>query len=69
MIELIITLEDSFEYLTQLAQENIDKAKDAIVIYGDRKKYAHFKNKAGNYLIQAERVHQKIEEMTILNLN
>jgi len=69
MTELILSLEDSFEYLTELAQENINKAKDAIVLYADREKYAYYKNKAGNYLIQAERVNQKLEEITVLNLN
>jgi len=69
MTELILSLEESFEYLTELAQENINKAKDAIVLYADREKYAHYKTKAGNYLIQAERVNQKLEELTVLNLN
>jgi hypothetical protein len=69
MVDLILSLEESFEFYTELAQENINKAKDSIVLYSDRKKYAYYKNKAANYLIQAEKINQKLEDVTIINLN
>lgn len=69
MAKLKQKLENSFEFLTEMAQESIDKARYSMVVYGDRKKYVYHKNRAANYLAQAEKVNRELEFLTIINLN
>lgn len=69
MVKLKQSLESSFDYMAEMAQDNIDKARLSMIIEGDRAKYAYHKNIAKNYYNKAEKLSHELALLTLTNLN